>query len=447
MNYNRYPILKIFIPFMCGIVVSCWVYLPQKTLLFAAPFFVALLPILALLLHFWHYKWQVAATLLFQITFFFVGFFLANTRFYSHLSNNQENLLQNNLNWVVRITDFPAVTEKSVKLIADIESTFDGQPLHKKALLYFKKDSMTQLLCYGDKLLLHAKITPIASPKNPYSFDYKKYMQKKGIFFTAYIQTHAWQKAGSSRPPPLRYMAKQLQQYFAQQLAAAGMSGDEYSVITAILLGDDDTMNAEMRQSYASAGVSHILSVSGMHVGIIFMFLSFLLKPMDLSRKTAIIKALLLLITIWLYAHITGLSPSVRRAAAMFTFVTIGGLLRRNTDIFHSLFTSCFVLLLFNPLLLFDVGFQLSYLAVAGIVTFQPHILRIWKPKAKIANYFWQLTAVSAAAQLATFPLSIYYFGQFPNYFLIANLAVIMLSSVVLITGIVTLALSFSVLL
>ena len=148
------------------------------------------------------------------------------------------------------------------------------------------------------------------------------------------------------------------------------------------------------------------------------------------------------MLVIWLYAHITGLAPSVTRSATMFTFVAIGQLLRRNTNIFHSLFASMFILLIIHPLLLFEVGFQLSYLAVAGIVLFQPKIATLYHCKTHIGSYFWGLITVSVAAQLGTSPISIYYFGKFPNYFILSNLCVIALSFAVIITGISLLPLS-----
>jgi competence protein ComEC len=309
-------------------------------------------------------------------------------------------------------------------------------------VLYFGKDSPRQPT-YGDVVLIHAKLKEIENSQNPYAFDYKKYMQRKGIFYTAYIPVSRWEKIGQFRGNPIKDKAHQIQQYFSKVFADAGMNGDEYSIITAILLGNDETMEPELKASYASAGVSHILCVSGMHVGVIFMILNFILQPLDYSKQLRLLKAVLLMLFIWLYACITGLSPSVTRAATMFSFVTIGGMLRRNTNIFHSLFASLFILLIINPLLIFETGFQLSYAAVFGIVIFQQKIMELWEPKRKITNYFWNLITVSVAAQLATFPLSVYTFGQFPNYFLLANLSVITLSFVVVVSGVCLLAVSF----
>ena len=221
------------------------------------------------------------------------------------------------------------------------------------------------------------------------------------------------------------------------------MSGDELDVLKAILLGDDDTLDPDLRASYSSAGVSHILCVSGMHVGVIFMIINFLLKPLDLSRYSRILKTVLVLTVIWLYAHITGLAPSVTRSATMFTFVAFGQHLQRNTNVFHSLFASLFILLIINQLLLFEVGFQLSYLAVAGIVLFQPKLASVYHCRTKIGHYFWELLTVSVAAQLGTAPISIYYFAQFPNYFMLSNLSVIALSFFVILSGVALLPISF----
>ena len=268
-------------------------------------------------------------------------------------------------------------------------------------------------------------------------------MRRKSIFFTAYANDNQWHYLSHRTIHPLRTAAAKVQQHFSALFAQNGLQGDEDSIITAVLLGNDDTMEPELKAHFASAGVSHILCVSGMHVGIIFMIINFLLKPLDAFPRLRILKAVLLILVIWTYAHITGLAPSVRRAATMFTFVTIGSLLRRPVTIYHSLFASMFILLLINPLLFFEIGFQMSYLAVFGIVILQPPLTRLLTPKYKVINYFWELATVSVAAQLATFPLSLFYFGQFPNYFLLANLSVISLSFAIVMTGIVLLALSW----
>lgn len=350
-------------------------------------------------------------------------------------------------NYILKIIDNPQEKTNSIKSICLIECNIDGKFIGEKAVVYFQKSVKATTLQFGDVILVHAIFSEIAPPQNPYTFDYRKYMNKRDIYYTAYITENRFTIIDHCSVRSLRQSAYRLQHYFSSLLARSGLEGDEYSIITAILLGNDETMDSSLRASYTSAGVNHILCVSGMHVGIIFMILNFLLKPLNLNRKTKTVKALILISCVWGYAHITGLSPSVQRASVMFTFVVFGNLLQRNTNVFHSLFASLFILLSINPLLLFEVGFQLSYLAVFGIVIFQKPIASLWKPKKRIVTYFWELTSVSVSAQLGTFPIAVYYFGQFPNYFLVANLSVIMLSMIIVITGIIVLILSFSPLL
>ncbi len=441
MFFRNYPILRLLIPFTLGIGVAYGtplsLSLPMTLWLISICWFVSLI-----LQHKKTLSTTLLAGIFLQILFLLAGFCLTCIHFRNENFEFYEKIFENNQSFVAKIIDHPVPKAKSTKVLAIIEQTTDGQAIGQKAVFYFAKDSLHPPN-YGDVILIHSKISAIENSKNPYTFDYKKYMQRKGIFYTAYVPSSGWQKIGQCGGNPIKEKAYQIQQYFSQIFADAGMSGDEYSIITAILLGNDETMEPELKASYASAGVSHILCVSGMHVGVIFMILNFLLQPLDYAKSSRLLKALLLMLFIWIYACITGLSPSVTRAATMFSFVTIGSLLRRNTNIFHSLFASLFILLIINPLLIFEIGFQLSYAAVFGIVIFQPKLVELWEPKHKIINYFWNLVTVSVAAQLATFPLSVYTFGQFPNYFLLANLSVISLSFLVVVSGVCLLAVSF----
>lgn len=444
MNFRNYPIFRILISYIFGILSAYFGILPIQKPTFVLICIFGFCIISNVIYYFSGHKWQWIAGFGLLVTSFFVGFLATNLRFSSHLSPEEFNYVLNHQQYVVVMTDPPEVKEKSVKINAMIEKSLDNVPIHQKCVLYVALDSLSQNLQYGDRLFIQSEIHEIEAPKNPNAFDNRTYLHRKGIYFTGYVPAYAWQRVSSGHTFWLKQHALQLRHFFAQQFARSGLTGDEYSIITAILLGDDETMAPELKSSYASAGVSHILCVSGMHVGIIYMILNFLLQPLELYRTTKKFKIIILLLSIWLYANITGLSPSVTRAATMFTFVSFGTLLRRNTDIFHSLYASLFVLLVINPLLLFEIGFQLSYLAVFGIVIFQPVIASWLKVKTKIGNYFNELASVSLAAQISTFPISIHCFGQFPNYFLLANLSVIALSFLVVVTGVVVLACSFS---
>jgi competence protein ComEC len=357
------------------------------------------------------------------------------------LTTEELHTIQEQKIWVGTVVDHPKKKERSVKVIVKFKNQHFTK--EEKAVLYFKRDSLSAQLKYGDVLLMNTKLSPIEKPKNPNQFDYQTFMKRKGINFTGYVKETAWCNVGKKVPNQVKLLSHNIQRKFSQMLFDAGLSGEEYSIATAIILGNDETMEPELRATWTAAGVSHILCVSGMHVGIVFMIINYLLFPLNFSKRSQMMKSVTLLLIIWSYANITGLAPSVMRAGTMFTFVLFGNFLRRNTNVFHSLFTSCFLLLTINPLLVFEMGFQFSYMAVFGIVLFQKPIYNLYKPKTKIVKYFWELSSVSIAAQLATSPIAIFYFGQFPNYFIIGNLVVIFLSFWVVLTGIAIMAFSF----
>jgi len=346
--------------------------------------------------------------------------------------------------WIAEIKELPREREKSFKVIAKLYAVND--PSHwitKKVLLYFQKDSAIQKWRVGDMIMINTKLSFIEPPKNPYQFNYEKFMKRKGVRLTGYIGSKYWTYIEGEKKISIKRYASYMQRSLCGNLIESGVAGAEFSVVAAILLGNDETLEPELRASYAATGASHILCVSGMHVGVIFMILGFLLQPLDHSMRTRYLKNIILLIAVWGYANITGLAPSVTRSAAMFTFVITGKFLKRKTNVFHSLFASLFILLTNNPLLIFELGFQLSYLAVFGIVLFQDKIAQWVHPKTKVGKYIWDLLTVSLVAQMATSPIAVFYFGQFPNYFLLTNLFIIPLSFLITVLGMGTLAFSF----
>ena len=442
MFTSKYPIVKGLFPYIAGVFFAS-VYqlssLNHLIIIFLLLFFGVILYIL--LCKYFTFLLPISS-IVFGFLFLIVGFLFTNLENSSVANFYAKKNVSFSGKMTASIVAEPVKKKKSVQVTAKIV-LMDNPAIQPLVLLYLENDSISRSLHRGDRLLIHAHLHPPDPPKNPYAFDYRKYLNRKGISFTAYVDSHSWMLLKQNpRPSPLVAIAA-LQSRFSELFAANGLSGPEYSVITAILLGNGDTMDSDLKSSYAAAGVSHILCVSGMHVGIIFMILNFLLKPLDFSRRLRFVKSLLLIVSVWFYAVLTGLAPSVQRSATMFTFVTIGGLLRRKVDVFHSLFASMFVLLIAKPLLIFEIGFEMSYLAVFGIVIFQPRLASLLHPKTRVGRYFWELTCVSIAAQLATFPLSIYYFGQFPNYFLLSNLSVMSLSFAVIVTGVALLAVSW----
>jgi len=296
---------------------------------------------------------------------------------------------------------------------------------------------------YGDKIAFNKKLNKLEAPKNPEQFNYKAYLQQKDILFQTYLRSESWDKLASDEKYGLVYNALKLRTYLLNILETNNVKGDELGIAAGMLLGLRDLLSPELRQAYAGAGAMHILCVSGLHVGIIFLILNALLSFLNNSLKTKILKASIILLFIWFYALLTGLSPSVVRSATMFTFVIIGQNINRHTNIFGSLSASAFLLLIINPSLLFDLGFQLSYSAVVAIVILQKPIENLWIPNNIVLYKIWQLITVSIAAQIGTLPISLYYFHQFPNLFLLTNIIVIPAAYIVIILGIIVLLTSF----
>lgn len=439
MKLENYPIAKVLLPYVAGIVVAYFGDFSDE-LCRCTAYMTAMLFVITLLCSFVKsYRWRALPTVAMGTAFVFLGIFLTNKHFHSSLP---EKTMKENADWIVRVAEEPTSREKSVKVVAEILQSPCNQKIKEKVLLYFQHSGEAQALRYGDLLFVHANLSRIEPPHNPDAFDNQQYMRRRGLYYSGFVRDGTWQCVGHAPANRIKFIALIIRNQLTNTYMTAGMSGDELDILKAILLGDDDTLDPELKASYSSAGVSHILCVSGMHVGVIFMIINFILKPLELFRSSRIFKTVLVMLIIWMYAHITGLAPSVTRSATMFSFVSIGLLLQRNTNVFHSLFASMFILLIINPLLLFEVGFQLSYLAVAGIVLFQPKLSGIYHCRTRIGHYFWELLTVSVAAQLGTSPISIYYFAQFPNYFMLSNLSVIALSFIVILTGVALLPVS-----
>jgi competence protein ComEC len=295
---------------------------------------------------------------------------------------------------------------------------------------------------YGDKLLIKGSPLPVQGPLNPNQFDYKEYLRQKGIYHRQNLQAEQFAHIGNTPPNYLLFVSIKLRRYFEEVIKQNVPAKREHGIATALILGVKDDLDNAIRDSYAATGTMHVLAVSGMHVGLIFGIFLLLFKSMNLNKSHRLIFVLLVLGLLWLYAFLTGLSPSVLRAVVMFSLVMLAIVLSRRHNIYNTLAITAFILLFYDPYLLFDVGFQLSFLAVLGIVAIQPGIYSLLDVKPWLPDKIWELFSIAVAAQLITLPLGIYYFHQFPVYFWLANIVVVPLSTLVLYAGLA--ALSFS---
>lgn len=364
------------------------------------------------------------------------------------LQINDISEIKNASYYVARLVECPITKEKSVKVMmelvavkTDSNSIFN---IDSKIIAYFEKGEMSLNLKYGDCILILKNPEEVEKPPNPEQFNYKEYLYKKGVTHQVYLKSEDWIDLGYNDANPIYRFSYFIRDYLLETMQRLGIRGDEYAVAAAILLGYDDSLPYDLRHRYVAAGAMHILCVSGLHVGVVFMVFSYMLLFLNDRNKTQrVVKQIILLLLIWFYAMLAGLAPSILRSTIMLSFVIVGNIINRKGILLNSLAASAFILLCINPANLFDIGFLLSYAAVIGIVVLQTPITRMFYFKYKIFNKIWEITAVTIAAQIATIPFTIYYFHQFPIYFWLSNLFMTPMSSVVIVGGMIMLLISF----
>ena len=321
-----------------------------------------------------------------------------------------------------------------VALIATKDS-ISYNPVSAEVMVYTEVDSLLSDVKVGSYILMEASIKTTSPPLNPGEFDYKKYLSRQGIYHSTYLRAGQWKLIGKSSGFNLNHMASQIRNSLLVKLKENGVVDRHFSVSSALLLGDDSYLGDEIRNMYSRAGAMHILCVSGLHVGVIYLVLSTIFGFLNKLKAGRIILPLLLILSIWAYALITGLAPPVMRASCMISFIIVGRLLSRHKNVYNTLTAAGLLMLLIDPYVIFSAGFQLSYSAVLGIVFLQQPLYNMIYSKYLILHKIWAITAVSIAAQLGTLPVVLYYFHQFPVYSLLTNLIVIPLSSLIIYSG------------
>lgn len=289
-------------------------------------------------------------------------------------------------------------------------------------LLYMKPSYTAGHLRSGDLILFHPQLSRIRSSQIPYSFDFADYMRRNGVIYTQYLSDGDWQLSQRTARLSILDKARHVQTRCVEVLYGMGLSSDNAALLAALIWGYKKDVPATLRDCFSAAGLSHILAVSGLHTGIIAFLLWLLFFPLRYTPLRGVRMPVTLLL-LWFYAFITGLSPSVVRSCIMASFVGVAAMLHRRNTTLNALLGSAVMVLLVSPLQLFDVGFQLSYVAVGGIVLLSPYldISRRMDNSSAVLRYVSGMMSVSVAAQLATVPLAAYYFHYLPVWGLLAN--------------------------
>ncbi len=406
--------LRMLIPFIAGILLFYYVpvELSKILLITILSFFLILL----IGMKKWPYVRRHITSVFVIIPLVIAGYLLAEI----HKDKSGHTLDIGREDYVVKLLDDGSERSKSIRYEGKIIKHPVTVLNNKNILLYFEKIRDEVYPLKGDIISTRGYVNTITGPLNPFEFDYAKFMARKNVYHQAYLPASSFKviEKSSARPDILDRFRMRARSFLKTHLHA-----ENVEIGKALLLGEKEDLDKETKSAFSRSGTMHILAVSGLHVGIIYLLFSTILylltKPFKLLKRLI---PFLLIVIVWLYTLLTGGSPSTVRAAFMFSLFTIGWHYFPFVNSMNVLAAVAFAMLLVNPKYLFEVGFQLSFAAVAGILIILPPLQRKWPGGPRIWRYFKGIIFMSVAAQLATLPISIFYFNQVPTLGLLANL-------------------------
>lgn len=300
-------------------------------------------------------------------------------------------------------------------------------------LVYFEKTDLSKSLKAGDRIQFHSKILDIRPNGNPYSFDFKNYLHNRSIDHQSFLKPDDWKLLSHKNLHPLQNLTQNIRQEFLLILKKYIHGTEEKAISAALVLGYKNLLTEEVYDAYTDTGSVHVLAVSGLHLGILTGMLIWLFSFFKTNSPVIeLLKMTFIIISIWMFALITGSAPAVLRAATMFTLFIIGKNLFKDINTYNILFASAILLLLYDPFLLFQASFQFSYLALTSILFFQPKLSVWWIPKNKAIRFIWNLAVLALAAQILVFPITIYYFHKFPLYFALSGIVAVPFAGIIL---------------
>ena len=445
-SWTPYPFVRVVLFFCLGILLG--IYLPDSLPIDSAKFLFSTLGVLFITVSYLRSKEKlkfvnpgiIGLSIVLLAGYMQVSY-STDYRNHDHFIHDTDTIRY----YKATVTKQAQEKKNSWKIEAEVVAVQHGNRWKErtgKVLLYFSKKAFDKPYQYGDVLLLKGSPQVLTEPANPGEFDYKRFLTFRKIYHQHFLRDGDALQIGHE--PPDRMIDYSIRaRVWAGEALKRNIKGErEQATASALVLGVTDGLDNDLIGAYAATGSLHVLSVSGLHVGIIYWLILLVLRPLNKTTSGKWALAIFSIIVLWGYAFVTGLSPSVLRAVTMFSFVAVARPWSKRTNIYNTLAASACCLLLYEPYLIMSVGFQLSYLAVIGIVYLQPIFSRWWEPKHWLWENIWQITCVSIAAQVATFALGLLYFHQFPVYFLFSNLFVIPGSFVVLVLGIVLIGIS-----
>ncbi|MFD2597379.1 ComEC/Rec2 family competence protein [Sphingobacterium corticis] len=436
LSTKQMPFVKMLLVFIIGIVLAraitwtptllhyCWII---AAVLFIVLFLTAIFKFLR--------RWM-------EIVLYLIWFALAVIQFGRSMPESKSHFVGNSAGeqWIGRITDEPICKMTSCRFPVELRGALDSLgkfiAVSGKVMLTVYPDtgSVNLTTQYGDIIQFSGSLNAAPSPKNPHEFDYKAFLANRGIYHQQRLPSDQLRIIKSQKDwYSYVLMAKR---HLVKKFKRSIPDHDAFSVASALVFGYRAEMNPEVYNAFVDTGTIHVLSVSGMHVSMVFIMLSFLLKPIDHYRQGKNTRFALTLLLIWSYVILTGMAPPIMRSGIMISCMLLAQWIGRQTWSLNALFVSALLLLFFNPKSLFDVGFQLSYLAMIGIFVIFPMLRALYLPRSRWWKTLVDYCYISIAAQMITTPLTLFYFGQFPNYFLLANLLVSLPATLIMYAGV-----------
>jgi competence protein ComEC len=439
--FRSIPMLKYLFPLVGGIVFQLCFQVALDVIISSFLVFFLLLIIFSI-----YYKSHIKRQPIFLgVTIILIFFTIGQwTTFQEQGKVKVENNYINATAFIANVDDTPVQKTNGLSIYTKVNAIcVDNcwKRCNTKCLLTIRNDSSGKIEP-GDQLLIESRLIEPSVANFPMQFDFKKYLRLKGIPLVAYAEKDKISVL-PDKEQSIVYRLLHIRKLLLNKLENNVFEKREKAVLSSLLLGFTGNLDPELKNAYATAGVMHILSVSGLHVGIVYLFLMAVLFFLKRNRKLDLLRYVLVIIGIWFYALISGFSTPVIRSATMFTFIAVGQFVNRQGNPLNNLCISAILILLVTPFQLCDVGFQLSYTAMAGIFLFYEPIRNSISINNWLLEKIWELIAVSFAAQLATLPITLYYFHTFPIYFLLANLIIVPLSTIILYMGIFLLLFSF----
>ena len=426
------PFFRLIIFFITGILIQWYLRLPLKWLVI-----ITTLPVFTLILFNYirpgkRFGFRIIQGCLIYLLLFFAGTITAWLKVPSNSNHWYGNMVSSNDYILLSIAEVPIQKNNAWKAEATIQAIINNK-VHSAwgtVQLYGKPEDCSSLH-YGQRLIIRSMLQEFPASGNPGGFDYKSYMSMHGIYHRMLIRKNGFIVAGNDSSffqtkllTSRKYALGVLQKYIPGK--------ENVSMAEALLLGYKEDLDKDLVKAYSNTGVVHIIAISGLHLGFIYLLLQKLLSIIPFARRSKMTGCIIILFGLWFFTFLTGSAPSALRSAVMFSFIVTGKSFTRQHTIYNALCVSAFFLLCYDPYLVTDLGFQLSYLAVISIVWLQQPVERLFFFNNKILGKLWSLVSVSLVAQLLTTPLCIYYFHQFPNLFFVSNLVAVPVSTIIL---------------